>query len=67
MSRQSLAITDEEVVAEFGRVVNLFARALPKSSDINAFCRLMNEAGKQGFTWVEALERTANAQSTLRH
>ncbi len=45
-------MTDEEVVAEFGRVVVLLQMAIRKP----LFQRLMAEASHKGLNWIEALE-----------
>lgn len=60
MNRQFLRTTDEVLAAEFGRVLEMFGRALTSRADLPGFLRRINEAGAQGATWVEALERAAN-------
>lgn len=65
MQRQSLRLSDEELAAEFGRIMILFTRAFPRGSDLAAFCRLVNEAGARGHNWVEALEHAAHARSSV--
>ena len=52
MNRKDLAVPDEEVAEEFGRVVGLLQRAKDKPH----FRSLMSEAKRQGLNWVEALE-----------
>ena len=52
MDRNRLRITEEEVAAEFGRVLQLFQQAKVKPR----FQQLMAEACSKGLNWVEALE-----------
>lgn len=56
MDRNHLRLTEEEVAAEFGRILYLLqqARAKPR------FKELMAEAGRKGLNWVEALEYVLN-------
>ena len=61
MNRQHLKTTDEDLVAEFGRVVELFGRALRTRSDVFNFCQRVNQGAAEGLTWVQALERAAEA------
>lgn len=59
MRRDHLKTTDEDLVAEFGRVLELFGEAFSRSSDRVAFCLSVNEAGERGLTWIQALEQAA--------
>lgn len=63
MNRQLLRTSDEDLAAEFGRILNLFSRALTTRADLPAFCRRVNQASAQGLTWIEALERAAERKS----
>lgn len=62
MDRQHLTTSDEDLVAEFGRVLELFGRALTTRSDLSAFCQHVNASAAQGFTWLEALEKAAESK-----
>lgn len=66
MNRQHLKTSDEDLVAEFGRVLDFFGRALKTRSDVSTFCRHVNEGAAQGLTWVEALERAAETKTATR-
>ncbi len=66
MNRQYLKISDEELVAEFGKVLNLFSSALKTRADAASFYRLVNEGSEQGLTWLEAVERAAEQRSGVR-
>lgn len=53
------------MVAEFGRILDLFGRALIRRSDLASFCRRMNEAASKGLKWTEALEQVADKRLSL--
>ena len=59
MDRNRLRLTEEEVAAEFGRVLQLLQQAKTKPR----FQQLMAEAGRNGLNWVEALEYVLNHSS----
>ena len=63
MDRNRLRLNEEEVAAEFGRVLQLLqqARLRPR------FKQLMAEAGREGLNWVEALEYVLNPSSGSDH
>ncbi len=57
MNRLQLKTSDEELVAEFGRVMDLFSCGFKARSNGAAFFTRVNEAAAQGFSWVDALEK----------
>lgn len=56
MRREEFRTPDEDVMAEFDRVCQLFQLALGKPSDRVLFDSLMGEASTHGMNWVEGLE-----------
>ena len=60
MNRHLLETPDEDLAAEFGRVLDLFSRGFRCRSDLAAFCNRVNAAAAQGYTWIEALEQAAD-------
>lgn len=56
MSRERYRTSDEGMVEEFGRVVQLIQEAHTRVPNKTTFVRLMNEANGEGLNWIEALE-----------
>lgn len=56
MRREQYKTPDEDVVAEFERVCQLFRLALGEPSDRVLFDALMAEASERGLNWVQGLE-----------
>ena len=59
MDRKRLTTRDEEMVEEFGRLMQSFGDALPQHSDPVLFEQLMAEARAKGLNWVEGLAYVA--------
>lgn len=56
MDRTVLAQSDEEIAAEFGRVLMLFQQSFSKVPNRRLLQSLMKQASGRGLTWVDALE-----------
>lgn len=56
LDRNQYRTSEEELAAEFGRVLTLFNEALARTGDGSLFRFLMNEASAKGLNWVEGLE-----------
>lgn len=59
MDRTHLKTSDDDVAAEFGRVVCLMQTVFRKPE----FSRRMAEASTKGLNWIEALEHDAQVPS----
>ena len=60
--RTPLRTSDDEVAAEFGRVVGLMQTVFRKPE----FSRRMAEASTMGLNWIQALEYVAKEPTTER-
>lgn len=57
--RKPFKTPEEQVAFEFGRVLDLFGRARARSCTVEVFVERVNQAGKLGLTWIDALEFAA--------
>lgn len=57
MERNFLKTSDEETAFEFGRLMDLFARAFSATADCACICQRVNEGGASGLDWITALEQ----------
>ena len=64
-TRERYKTPDEDVATEFGHLLHLFERAVPRSSDRAVFARLMNEASAKGLSWVEGLKYVTERRKAL--
>ncbi len=58
-NRKQLKTPEEQVAFEFGRVLDLFRKARARSCTLKVFVDRVNEAGKLGLSWVDAIEFAA--------
>lgn len=59
MNREQFRTPDEDIVEEFGRVIELFQQSIAKFPDHTLLVRLMSEASAKGLNWIEGLEYVA--------
>ena len=64
LDRKQLKTSDELIALEFGRVMDLFGAARARSCTVDVFVERVNEAGKLGLTWVDALAFAAERPTT---
>ena len=65
LDRKQLKTPDELVALEFGRVMDFFGTARARSCTVEVFVERVNEAGKLGLSWVDALAFAAERHATF--